>query len=177
MADHMSAYIEIGGYLPAGKLSYVAQQFARQGGPDWGAYYVSDQHRVQSDLKTASSQVRVFLLYDEEAPWGQFEDVESICRELDLSYRRHCCAKYEHDAMWHWWQPAMNEPDCCSASQEGAVLIGADELREQIQVAKLEAQRFTPSEVAVDSLASRLEGWINARTPPDIPPLEIIKDQ
>ncbi len=177
MADRMSAYIEIGGELPEFKLSRLAGPVARQGGSQWGEYYTGDQSQVVADLRTANSQVRSFILYDEEAPWGQFDEVESVCRGLDLTYRRHCCAKYEYDAVWHWWQPDMEKPACCLASQEGSALIEVDELRQQLAAASLEALHLTSLDVAIESLVADMENWLALRTPSEIPPLEIIKDQ
>ena len=177
MADHMSAYIELGGLLPEDKVRHLAEQIASQGGPQWGEYYADDEARLEADIRTASSQVRSFVLYDEEAAWGQFDEVESVCRDLDLTYRRHNCAKYEYDASWHWWLPALDEPAYCLSSQDGAALIEADEFRQQLGAASHKALRLTSLDVAIESLVANLEDWLALRKPPDIPPLEIIKDQ
>lgn len=176
MPDCMSAYLELGGTVPENRLAELAEKLSRQGGPEWGEYYAGHRFQVEADLRTASSQVRPFVIYDDEAPWGQFEELESLCQEIDLTYRRHRCAKYEYDAVWQWWRPAMDEPAYCLASQEGAVLVEADAFRQRWRAASAQALRHTALDVAIELLVANMEEWLANHIPPEIPPLEIIKD-
>lgn len=174
MADHMSAYIQLGGQLPSEQTIELARQVSCQGGPAWGEYYADDSAQAESDLRAASSAQRPFVLYDEEAAWGQFDELETLCQELGLAYRRHCCAKYEYDALWQWWQAGMAEPAWCLASQDGAVLVDASEFQARLQAAARQAQKTVSRRAAVEALRGNTVGWLAARTPPEIPPLRII---
>jgi hypothetical protein len=66
----------------------------------------------------ASSDERLRLC-DEEARYGEFDTIESACRELGLSYRRHTEAWCGEDAILVDWRPGMTEPLVRVASNEG----------------------------------------------------------
>jgi hypothetical protein len=85
---------------------------------------------------------------DEEARYGEFDTIESACRELGLSYRRHTEAWVGEDAILVDWRPEMTEPLVRTASNEGGdeTLVSDERVREALGL--LEAGQ-TPEGIAV----------------------------
>lgn len=54
---------------------------------------------------------------DSEASYGEFEELEELCRELGLSYDRWSDAKYEFEACMSIWRPGMERPFDCQADK------------------------------------------------------------
>ncbi len=60
---------------------------------------------------------------DSEASYGEFPELEELCRELGLSYDRWSDAKYEYESCVQMWRPGMEKPfDCESNKSEVAVI-------------------------------------------------------
>ena len=79
MADHMWARIRIGGALPRSHF----EAFRQAAGLDHGDI---KQHIVDG----------VFELEHSECAFGRFEELEKLCREIDLPFIRQSDGKYEH---------------------------------------------------------------------------------
>lgn len=87
MSDRMWAMIWVWGRLPVSLLDDFCEA-ALDIDPD--------------AVRHASDEGLPLELEDEEAPWGEFDELERFCREHGLGYLRHSDAKYEHDACMQW---------------------------------------------------------------------------
>ena len=114
MSDRYSARIEIGGELPRQHLPRFCRLFEVS---DEGALLerVADGHLV---------------LEDEQAAWGEFFELESACRDLDLAYRRHSEGYWEYPPQVVFWQPGMDGPESVTTDSDGNLLVPMDTLRE-----------------------------------------------
>jgi hypothetical protein len=114
MSDHYSARIEIGGDLPRQHLPRFCSLF-EVSGEDELLGHIADGHLV---------------LEDEQAAWGQFLELESACRDLDLPYRRHSEGYWDHPPQLVFWQPGMEDTEEVTTDREGDMLASMDTLRE-----------------------------------------------
>ena len=117
MGARYSAWIRIGGSLERSRaerlMKAIRADYARL---DWGEPPFEPQSA--EELLAARSDDRLRLC-DEEARYGEFNKIESACRELGLSYRRHTEAWCGEDATLVDWRPGMAEPLVRVASNEG----------------------------------------------------------
>ncbi len=108
MSSRYAAWIRIGGTIERAKaeplLKAVRDAWAKR---DWNAEPF--QPSTVDELLEAREEGWLWL-YDEEARYGEFEGIESACRELGLSYCRHTEAWCGDDAILIDWRPGMEEP-------------------------------------------------------------------
>ena len=87
MSARYSAWIRIGGSLPRSRaeklINAIRKDCARL---DWGEKPF--EPTTADELLAVRSDERLRMC-DEEARYGEFDTIESACRELGLSYRRH----------------------------------------------------------------------------------------
>ena len=103
-------------------------------------------------------------LRDEEARYGEFEDIERACRELGLCYCRHTEAWCGDDAVLLDWRPGMEEPLVRTGSNDnsGTVLVSEETVSEAL--AALEAGGASEAIRILKSLCQQV---------PDLPPFEV----
>ena len=114
MSDHYSARIEIGGELPRQHLPRICRLLE-----------VDDEEALMA--RVAAGRL---VLHDEQAAWGEFYELESTCRDLDLPYRRHSEGYWEHPPQLVFWQPGMEEPESVTTDSDGAMQASMDTLCE-----------------------------------------------
>lgn len=150
MADRMSAWIEIGGPIRArqidGLLEAIEQDGARE---DWGGEPVTNLNPDgASTLK----------LFDEDAPWGQFQAVEAFCQRHGIAFERHCEGKYEFDSHTLLFRPGHEAVYRPTIASTGEPVV----LREEIVAARAKLQSRD-----LDSALALLEQALG----PDVPAL------
>jgi hypothetical protein len=114
MPDRYSARIEIGSELPRQHLPRFCRLFE-----------VSDE----SALLERVAEGRL-VLEDEQAAWGEFYELESVCRDLDLPYQRHSDGYWDCRPQLVFWRPGMEEPQSVTTDSDGGVQAPMDTLRE-----------------------------------------------
>ena len=74
-------------------------------------------------------------LYDTEARFGEFDELEKTCRRLGLSYERHSEAGYGYDAQVVDWRPNMEQPLSrpCSNEHGDVTVVASDHVKKAIQ--------------------------------------------
>lgn len=118
MSDRYGANIEIGGQISRSKMdpddseqtcleALLAAINNESVSRDYGG----------KDENPANEQELLELIVDghlcfkhEEIRNGEFEQLESDCRRLGLSFDRHSEAYCEYDAQDNWWRPGMEVP-------------------------------------------------------------------
>jgi hypothetical protein len=114
MSDRYNARIEIGGDLPRQHLPRFCRLFGA-GDEEALLARVADGHLV---------------LEDEQAAWGEFFELETVCRDLGLPYRRRSEGYWEQPPQLAFWQPGMEEAESVTTDSGGGILISMDTLRE-----------------------------------------------
>jgi hypothetical protein len=117
MGARYSAWIRVGGGLERSQaeklIKAIRADYARL---DWGE---PPFEPTTADELLAARSDEWLRLCDEEARYGEFDAIESACRELGLSYRRHTEAWCGEDAILVDWRPGMTEPLVRMGSNEG----------------------------------------------------------
>ena len=159
MSARYSAWIRIGGSLERSHaeilIKAIRTDYARL---DWGE--PPFEPSTADELLAARSDERLRLC-DEEARYGEFDTIESACRELGLSYRRHAEAWCGEDAILIDWRPGMAEPLVRVASNEGGdeALVSEERVCEALGL--LEAGQTVEGVAALRTLCPAV---------PEIPP-------
>jgi len=116
-----SAWIRIGGSLDRSQadelIKAIRADYSRL---DWGE--PPFEPTTAEELIAARSDERLWLC-DGEARYGEFDALESACRKLGLSYRRHTEAWCGEDAVLVDWHPSMTEPLVRPASNEDGDVV------------------------------------------------------
>ena len=112
MADYFWGRIEIGGDLRKQDVPRFCRD-ARIEECDV-AEHVENGHFVRDDC---------------EACYGQFEELEDLCRELGLPYIRQSDGKYEFSPEIVFWQPCMREPYHVVTDHDGNMQVSMDAVR------------------------------------------------
>ena len=159
MATYMPGHITIGGPLAKRLLRRLAKAVvAETVSADWGNEPL-DLPACLTLVREAHENQEPVVFYHELARYGRFENLEAICRKLGLTYVVHSDAGDEWDAGYGWWQPGMDEPGECAATNGGEVLITIGDVRQALEAEQPLA--------AVTDLLARAQ-------PPDVPPLTLV---
>ncbi len=127
MADRFPGEIQIGGTLRVADhdpndIDLFLGQCSEQP-TEWG----ESGQRVALTLDTISQVIDEdtgFIIFrDDQARYGEFEELEELCCRLDLSFDRHSDARYEHDGESTRWRPGMERPLVEHVTQSGNPLI------------------------------------------------------
>jgi hypothetical protein len=114
MSDHYYASIRIGGDLPRQHLPRFCRLFD-----------VSDEEALLERVDGGH-----LVLEDAQAAWGEFYELETTCRDLDLPYRRHSDGYWEQPPQLVFWQPGMEGPESVTTDSDGDMLVSMNVLRE-----------------------------------------------
>ena len=170
MADRMAAEIWIGGKLPRSLLENFPISDLRLD---------RDHNRLRSsteaDILAARDEDGLLYFADDEAAWGEFEELEGWLREHNLPFQRHAEGKYEHPAETIEFRPDLrgkrNRNVYVTTSPEGAPMVFASDIEAiTTRMAKLAADRKR-------STTQRLQSWakllrkLTLILPPKLPPL------
>jgi hypothetical protein len=163
MSARYSAWIRIGGSLERSRaerlIKAIRADYARL---DWGE--PPFEPTTADELLAARADDRLRLC-DEEARYGEFDAIESACRELGLCYRRHTEAWVGEDAILIDWRPGMAEPLVRTASNEGGdeALVSEKRVREALSL--LETGQIAEGIAALRTLCSAV---------PEVPPFVLV---
>lgn len=159
MADYMAANIKIGGPVTPELVERLAAAAESQGvtivgDPD------SNESLVERILFWIDPGHTSVVFEDDEARYGEFEDLEKFCRDNGLSYVRHNDGKYELNAEFAWWKPGMPAPATCESNNNEDVLLRADAIRDILNGPGGCIKRL-----------DEIREYLEQNTPPDVPPL------
>ena len=161
MADRFPGEIHIGGTLRVADhdpddIDLFLGQCSEQP-TDWGEPSQRDALTVDTIDQVIDEDTGWITFRDDQARYGEFEELEVLCRKLGLSYDRISEAKYEYDGEVVNWRPGMEQPLVEKADQSGNALI--DRERVEACLATLKAGRVEDGIKALQDLV------------PDIAPL------
>ncbi len=129
MSEHLPAEIKIGGKVRRSTAEALCEVIAGEGvALDWGEARFRPQ-TVEELLAARSddgNDVTLLRLCDDQATWGEFDDLERFLRDNDVAYIRHSDGKYDldpEDAAFHpdtglvQWLTDHNRNPVVSASE------------------------------------------------------------
>jgi hypothetical protein len=106
--EYANAAMSIGGKIKRSEIERLAQAIEDDGtGTDWTDTLNADEAIEEIEKRAAGSQH--ISLFHCDQPWGRFEAVETVCRELGLTYVSECEAGGEWHPMLEYWTPAHGD--------------------------------------------------------------------
>lgn len=128
MSDRFPAEITIGGTIPRRLLDELAGMIASEGvSLDW--QYALDTAAVRAAIEAAASKGKTVRFTDDEACFGQFDDLENWLTNRGIDFDRHGDARYEYDGE-NAYGRGRKRPVIINADQSGKDLVRAEEVRE-----------------------------------------------
>jgi hypothetical protein len=177
MADCFPGEITIGGKLPANVLEtflgVVTSAGAKVGGYEGAAF---DATSAKGLIEVLDENRHLFLV-DDEARYGQFENLEAFCIKHNIPFDRHSSARYEFDAEKVMFRPGMKRPLGVPSNDDGGMLLNVETVRPVAkELARLATAKMTREKVL--AAVTKVSKMLNKLLPPDIeplPPLEIVE--
>ncbi len=124
MADYMAAHIEIGGKLARCKLneflSLIEELSAED---DWSS------PPNQEYLQKCRDDKKPIVLYDDQARYGEFPELEQFCIANNLTFNRHSSPKYEYEGQIRFFSPDSGE-QVIGATDDGEPYLKWSELKD-----------------------------------------------
>ena len=173
MGDYFPGHISIGGAIQRKLVGRLCKEIAESGASlDYGSADFEPQNADEL-LEAAANSGSTLDLMNDQARYGQFEDLEAFLVKHQIAFDRHSDAKYEFDAERVVFRPGMKEPKVLPASNDDNLLVQADDV---LKIAKrLDASAFVDiggvKFQAIGDSAAKLRELCGA----DIPPLESLR--
>ncbi|MBT3380732.1 MAG: hypothetical protein HN742_26870 [Lentisphaerae bacterium] len=136
MADHYYARIKIGGTLRADDVSRFCAALGIHPGDVNG--------RISNGC---------FVFENDEASYGRFEELEDLCRELELTFVRESDGKYGFSAEVVFWAPGMDEAGQALADHDNNLQVDMEDvraIREALRADDIPEARHLCERVVVD---------------------------
>ena len=134
MGEYYPAEIHIGGPIRKTALNKLVKVIVSQG------VSLKDYDEAPADeysLKEAFGQATIVKLYDDQASYGQFDELEAFLVRHRIHFERHSDAHYEFDAENVNYRGGK-EPTVLHADQAGNALLDATEVRDVLNDASLD---------------------------------------
>lgn len=163
MSDRYCAWIRIGGRIERSKIEPLLGEVQSSGvSLVWGEPAFEP---ASADALVDATKDDTLQLCDDQASYGEFPELEEVCRELGLAYTRFCEAWCGYDAEIVEWRPGMKEPliRTCSNEDSDIVLVDATTVNEALTA--LEAGQIQEAIAKLRSLCPQI---------PDLPPFEVV---
>lgn len=137
MADHFPGKIELGGTVVIETIEQrelvekALSAFANYCSHEWGGTFYGTMSI--EDAMNSLDSLGLLEGVDDEARYGEFEEVEDACREAGIAYDRHSSARYEHDAEVSRWRTGMDEAFVTTSKESGNPTFCVSEVKELIE--------------------------------------------
>jgi hypothetical protein len=139
MSERLKAWIAIGGDVPQALVPELCKVITEEEpSQEWGGDTFEPEDA--EDLEDAVDGAGHLYLCHDEAPWGEFVDLEKFLRQHGISYDRHSAAKYEYDAQLEQFRPGLGILTDL-ATEDGRPLVERDEvekIRDALRAGKYE---------------------------------------
>jgi aspartate oxidase len=127
MSDRFPGDITIGGDIPRRLLDKLAEMIASEGvSIDW--QYALDTAAVRAAIEAAAAKGETVRFTDDEACYGQFEDLESWLTSHGIAFDRHSDARYEYDGE-NAYGRNRKRPVVMKSDQSSQDLVSTEEVR------------------------------------------------
>ena len=127
MSDYFPGEITLGGSIPRRLLDELAGVVVAHGvSLDW--QYALDRAAVRAAIETAAAKGETVRFTDDQAAYGQFDELERWLTSHGIGYDRHSDARYEYDAE-NVYGRGRKRQICVRSDQSGKDLVSAEEVR------------------------------------------------
>jgi|MudIll2142460700_1097286.scaffolds.fasta_scaffold67830_4 hypothetical protein len=128
MSDRFAAQITIGGDVPRSLVEGLCNEISASGGSrDWGE--TSCEPSSAEELLASRGEDGTITLYDSEARYGEFPELESFLTAHGIPFDRTSEAKWEYDGEIVKFRPG-HELYHLLATQDGETSITSEEIEE-----------------------------------------------
>ena len=124
MADYMAAHIEIGGKLARCKLNELLSLIEELSAEDDSSSPLNQEY-----LQTCTDENKPLALYDDQARYGEFPELEQFCIANKLTFNRKSSPKYEYEGQIRFFSPDSGERNI-SATDAGEPYLVLSELQD-----------------------------------------------
>jgi len=124
MADYMAAHIEIGGKLARTKLSELLSLIEELSSEDYGSSSPNQEY-----LQTCADENKPLALYDDQARYGEFPELEQFCIANKLTFNKRSSPKYEYEGQIKLFSPDSGE-QVIGATDDGEPYLKWSELKD-----------------------------------------------
>ena len=175
MADYFPGEITIGGKVPTGLLEAFIGELKSAGAKVGGYDGAEATFQTAEELRKALSNDGHLFLVDDQARFGQFEELESFCTKHGIAFDRHSDAKHEYNAENVYFRSGMKKPESVPSNNDGDALLRVETIRPVAkELARLVTTTLTREKVL--AAARKVIRQLHSLLPPEIeplPPLEI----
>ncbi len=174
MSDYMAAEIRIGGSILQSTVAPLCDVICQQNvSLEWGdSLFVPTTAAELLDACQVTNGVSVLRLCDEQARWGEFEQLEELLRQRLVSFRRFTDGKYEHESEVVEYRSHMGLVRTL-ASKAGEELIPLQPVREVESLIDVAAAHFKNKRLdAGRKLVRQAMQHLREHLPPVVPPLQ-----
>jgi hypothetical protein len=173
MSEHIAAEIRIGGRMPASLVPALCQSIAHEAvALDWGEGRFSPT--TKEDLLEAREDrdgVLLLRLYDTEASWGQFEQLEHFLRDHGIPYDRLSDPKYEYMGQLAMFRSGTDPLELPTDPQHRPIVL-ADELEPVVTSLSQSIRHMEGGDVQrALEVATQAQELLQKSLPPAVPPL------
>lgn len=156
MSDRFPGDITIGGKIPRQLLDELAGMIASEGvSIDW--QYAIDKGAVRVAIEAAADRGETIRFTDDQARFGQFEELENWLTSHGIDFDRHSDARYEYDGE-NAYGRNRKRPVVMNSDQSNNDLVNAAEVR-----------KILASQAPADRKLTQIAKL--ATVPPALPPI------
>ena len=165
MSERMAAEIMIGGAVPAATVPELCKLICNNKlGPEHDAAF--EPHTAEDLLAgcQAYEDAQVLCLYDDQARWGQFAELEAFLEKQHIAFDRFSEGKYDIQPEWVAYRPASGLLAFLTDGDR-TPLVHADKVQRALKrlaaaLEHLEANRLGRARKALRRARKRLQGIV-----------------
>jgi hypothetical protein len=172
MSDFMAAYIRLGGIVPRQLVEPLCLALTRQKlSLQWGeARFAPASGEELLEVRTKVEGADVLQLCDDDAPWGEFRDLEKFLIEHSIGFDRFHEAKCDTNARLTQFRPGVKPIDFYTAV-EGHVVVPLRDvhyLRDDLHEVRdlLQQKQFEQGEHKLQTALANLARRVKEPFPP-----------
>ena len=174
MSEHIAAEIRIGGKMPLSLVPELCQSIAHEAvALAWGDGRFSPTTKEELlEARENHGDTLLLRLYDNEAPWGEFEQLEHFLREHGIAYDRLSDPKYEYMAQVAMFRPGQDLVELPTNPQHRPIVL-ADELEPVVKSLSRVIQQIEQGNTQKALRAvKRAQQCLEKSLPPTLPPVK-----
>jgi hypothetical protein len=179
MSDYVAARIRIGGRIPVTLVPELCTVITGQHASlEWGdARFRPNSAEDLLEARREEDGVRLLWLYDDQARWGRFDNLEQFLQTHGIPFSRRSDGKYEYDPEIVEYRPEYGSFSMLT-NRDGEPVVPVSKLATVESALEKAAGKPTTSEM-IDSIrvAQRLLRKLLPPTLPTLEPLEIETDE
>ena len=174
MSETIAAEIRVGGKVALSLVPDLCQRIAQEGvALDWGEGQFSPT--TKEDLLEAREDrdgAILLCLYDDQARFGEFAELETFLREQSVSFDRLSEAKYEYAAQIVSFRPDTGLVELPTDPQHRPIVLAEDLEPLGMSLSRLIRQIEQADVPKALRAAKRADRSLKRLLPPKLPPLE-----